>query len=133
MFYDLASTSWGDEELEAIRRVCQSDRYTMGDQVRSFENAFASKFGMKHAVMVNSGSSANLVAVAALCYKRERPLQRGDEVIVPAISWATTRISSPTSAPIAKLGSSTTGMRVRTARTPSSNRSTSSRPEEARL
>jgi CDP-4-dehydro-6-deoxyglucose reductase, E1 len=90
MFYDLASTSWGDEELEAIRRVCQSDRYTMGDQVRSFEEAFASKFGMKHAVMVNSGSSANLVAVAALCYKRERPLQRGDEVIVPAISWATT-------------------------------------------
>jgi CDP-6-deoxy-D-xylo-4-hexulose-3-dehydrase len=90
MFYDLASTSWGDEELEAILRVCQSDRYTMGDQVRSFEGAFASKFGMKHAVMVNSGSSANLVAVAALCYKRERPLQRGDEVIVPAISWATT-------------------------------------------
>lgn len=90
MFYDLASTSWGDEELEAIRRVCQSDRYTMGNEVRGFEDAFASKFGMKHAVMVNSGSSANLVAVAALCYKRDRPLQRGDEVIVPAISWATT-------------------------------------------
>ena len=40
--------------------------------------------------MVNSGSSANLVGVAALFYKQERPLQRGDEVIVPAISWATT-------------------------------------------
>ena len=40
--------------------------------------------------MVNSGSSANLLAVAALFYKKERPLQRGDEVIVPAISWATT-------------------------------------------
>jgi CDP-6-deoxy-D-xylo-4-hexulose-3-dehydrase len=40
--------------------------------------------------MVNSGSSANLIAVAALCFKAERPLQRGDEVIVPAISWATT-------------------------------------------
>ena len=40
--------------------------------------------------MVNSGSSANLVAVAALFYKKDRPLQRGDEVIVPAISWATT-------------------------------------------
>ena len=90
MFYDLASTSWGDEELEAIRRVCASDRYTMGDEVRGFEQAFAARFGMKHAVMVNSGSSANLVGVAALCYKRDRPLQRGDEVIVPAISWATT-------------------------------------------
>ena len=90
MFYDLASTTWGTEELEAIRRVCQSDRYTMGEEVRGFEEAFAAKFGMAHAVMVNSGSSANLVGVAALCYKRDRALQRGDEVIVPAISWATT-------------------------------------------
>ena len=40
--------------------------------------------------MVNSGSSANLVGVAALFHDRQRPLQRGDEVIVPAISWATT-------------------------------------------
>jgi CDP-6-deoxy-D-xylo-4-hexulose-3-dehydrase len=45
---------------------------------------------MKHAVMVNSGSSANLVGIAALFYRSKRPLQRGDEVIVPAISWATT-------------------------------------------
>lgn len=90
MFYDLASTTWGEEELAAIERVCQSDRYTMGEEVRRFEEAFAAKFGMNHAVMVNSGSSANLVAVAALFYKRVRPLERGDEVIVPAISWATT-------------------------------------------
>jgi CDP-4-dehydro-6-deoxyglucose reductase, E1 len=90
MFYDLASTTWGDEELDAIRRVLDSDRFTMGDHVHRFEEAFASHFGMKHAVMVNSGSSANLVAVAALFFKRERPLQRGDEVIVPAVSWATT-------------------------------------------
>ncbi len=90
MFYDLASTTWGDEELQAIRRVVESDRYTMGEHVRRFEEAFAARFGLKHAVMVNSGSSANLVAVAALFYKRERPLQRGDEVLVPSISWATT-------------------------------------------
>lgn len=90
MFYDLASTTWGDEELQAIRRVVESDRYTMGEHVRRFEEAFAAHFGLKHAVMVNSGSSANLVAVAALFYRRERPLQRGDEVLVPSISWATT-------------------------------------------
>ena len=91
MFYDLASTTWGDEELEAIRaRRASPIAYTMGEEVRRFEEAFAAKFGMKHAVMVNSGSSANLVGVAALFYKRDRPLQRGDEVIVPAISWATT-------------------------------------------
>jgi CDP-6-deoxy-D-xylo-4-hexulose-3-dehydrase len=90
MFYDLASTTWGDEERQALRNVIDSDRFTMGDHVRRFEEAFATRFGMKHAVMVNSGSSANLVAVAALFHRRDRPLQRGDEVIVPSISWATT-------------------------------------------
>ena len=90
MFYDLASTTWGPEEVAAIQRILAEGRFTMGEHVRRFEEAFAAHFGMKHAVMVNSGSSANLVAVAALCYKKDRPLQRGDEAIVPAISWATT-------------------------------------------
>jgi CDP-6-deoxy-D-xylo-4-hexulose-3-dehydrase len=88
--YDLASTSWGQEELDAIARVVREGRFTMGEHVRRFEEAFAARFGVKHAVMVNSGSSANLVGVAALFHVDDRPLQRGDEVIVPAISWATT-------------------------------------------
>lgn len=90
MGYDLASSTWGSEELAAIQRLLDSGRFTMGEQVRRFEEAFAAKFGMKHAVMVNSGSSANLVGVAALFHVGRRPLQRGDEAIVPAISWATT-------------------------------------------
>ena len=90
MFYELAAPTWGEEEVEAIQRVVKSGRFTMGENVAAFEAAFANYFGAKYAVMVNSGSSANLVAVAALFYKKERPLQRGDEVIVPAISWATT-------------------------------------------
>jgi len=90
MAYELSSTSWGQEELDAMQRVLRSGRFTMGEQVRLFEDAFACRFGMKHAVMVNSGSSANLVGVATLFYRSKRPLQRGDEVIVPAISWATT-------------------------------------------
>ena len=90
MAYDLSSTSWGQEELDAMQRVLRSGRFTMGEQVRLFEDAFAARFGMKHAVMVNSGSSANLVGIATLFYRSARPLQRGDEVIVPAISWATT-------------------------------------------
>ena len=90
MFYDLAAGTWGAEEIAAIQRVIASDRLTMGPQVARFEEAFAAYHGRKYGVMVNSGSSANLVAVAALCYKKERPLARGDEVIVPAIAWATT-------------------------------------------
>src|SRR5262245_43033828 len=89
MFYDLASSSWGPEEISAMQRVIASGQFTMGEHVRRFEDAFAAKFGVKHALMVGSGSAANLVGVAALFYAKDRPLQRGDEVIVPAISWAT--------------------------------------------
>ncbi len=90
MFYSLASSSWGPEELKAIQRVVDSGMFTMGENVKAFERDFAKYFGTKYAVMVNSGSSANLVAVASLFYKKDRPLERGDEVIVPAISWSTT-------------------------------------------
>lgn len=90
MFYDLAASTWDEEERDAIREVIASDRFTMGDRVRQFEAEFAKHFGSRYAVMANSGSSANLIATAAFFFKRERPLQRGDEAIVPALSWATT-------------------------------------------
>ena len=90
MFYELASSSWGTEEIDAMQRVIASGMFTMGENVRRFEEDFARKFGTKHALMVSSGSTANLVGVAALCYAGKRPLKRGDEVIVPAISWSTT-------------------------------------------
>ncbi|MDJ0943504.1 MAG: DegT/DnrJ/EryC1/StrS family aminotransferase [Kiloniellales bacterium] len=90
MFYDLASSSWGQEEIDAIHRVIDSGFFTMGKCVAQFEQTFAAYFGKAHGVMVNSGSSANLAGVAALTYKKDNPLKRGDEVIVPAISWSTT-------------------------------------------
>lgn len=90
MFYDLASSTWDDEERRALQRVIDGGQLTIGPNVRQFEEDFARKFGLKYALMVSSGSAANLVGVAALFYKKERPLQRGDEVIVPSISWATT-------------------------------------------
>ncbi|KMP12507.1 pyridoxamine 5-phosphate oxidase [Candidatus Nitromaritima sp. SCGC AAA799-C22] len=90
MHYSLAESSWGEEEIEAMRRVIDGDRFTMGEQVKRFESAFAGKFGAKYAVMTGSGSSANLVGLASLFFKKENPLMPGDEVIVPSISWATT-------------------------------------------
>src|SRR5678815_529190 len=90
MFYDLTAPTWGEEELEAIQRVIRRGQFTMATEVADFEREFAQYFGVKHGVMVNSGSSADLIATAALFYKRQRPLQRGDEAIVPAISWSTT-------------------------------------------
>lgn len=90
MHYELAHSSFGDEEKQAILDVVKSDRYTMGQHVKEFETQFASFFGADYAVMVNSGSSANLVAVASLFFHSKYNLKRGDEVIVPCISWATT-------------------------------------------
>lgn len=90
MNYGLISSTFGIEEKEAMLKVIESDRFTMGDKVKEFERAFAAYFGAKHAVMVNSGSSANLVAVASLFFRKDNPLKAGEEVIVPCISWATT-------------------------------------------
>lgn len=89
-YYNLASSSWDAEELNAIQKVVASNHFTMGASVAQFEKDFANKFGSRFAVMVNSGSSANLLAIAALCYKKENPLTAGDEVVVPSLSWATT-------------------------------------------
>lgn len=88
--YSLAESSWGQEELDAIQNVIKSNRYSMGPYVKKFEEEFTKFFGSKFAIMVNSGSSANLLAVSSLFYQKNNLLKRGDEVIVPAVSWSTT-------------------------------------------
>lgn len=88
--FPLASSTWGKEEKDAMLRVIDSGTFTMGEHVANFEKQFAHYVGSKHCVMVNSGSSANLLMTAALFYRKENSLKRGDEVIVPAVSWSTT-------------------------------------------
>ena len=88
--YPLASTTWDSEEVRAATRLLESNQLTMGAEVRKFEEDFAQYIGSKYAVMFNSGSSANLGMLAALRYVRNSPVQEGDEVIVPAVSWSTT-------------------------------------------
>lgn len=88
--YSLASDSWGNEEIDAINDVVKSNRFTMGEKVKTFETEFSKYFGANHALMLNSGSSANLLAIASLVFDENTDLNRGDEVIVPAVSWSTT-------------------------------------------
>ncbi len=90
MSYELAHSTFGEEEKKAMHDVIDSDMFSMGKNVKEFEQQFADFFGKDYAVMVNSGSSANLIAVAALFHRQENSLKAGDEVIVPCISWATT-------------------------------------------
>lgn len=88
--YPLATATWDEAEYKAIQRVVESGIFTMGPCVQEFERQFAAYVGSHYCVMVNSGSSANLLMIAALRFRKENPLQAGDEIIVPAVSWSTT-------------------------------------------
>ena len=90
--YALASSTWDDNEYAAIQRVIDSDMFTMGKEVAQYEKDFAAFFDSKYALMVSSGSTANLLMVAALFFTKNESLKlkRGDEIIVPAVSWSTT-------------------------------------------
>jgi CDP-6-deoxy-D-xylo-4-hexulose-3-dehydrase len=90
--YPLATATWDAAEYQALQDVITSGMFTMGPKVAQFERDFAGYIGSKYAVMVNSGSSANLLMVAALFYTNSAHLKLnpGDEVIVPAVSWSTT-------------------------------------------
>ncbi len=82
----LHSPTFGEKEIQAAVDVLRSTNVTSGEKVRAFE----AKFGA-YAVMCNSGSSANLLAIAALCNPMTPDhLSPGDEVLVSALSWATT-------------------------------------------
>jgi len=86
MKYPLACDTWNHKELYAIQEVIKSGRYTMGPHVKKFEQEFAKYFRCTDAVMVNSGSTANLLMIALLKLK----YKRGGNIIVPAVSWSTT-------------------------------------------
>lgn len=88
MRYSLSNDTWDINELKAAHNVIDSRYFTMGDNVKHYEKDFAKKFGAKYAVMSNSGSSANLLTMAALLYSGR--LNKGDEILVTAVSWSTT-------------------------------------------
>ena len=78
MTYPLATSSWDKEELYAIQEVMDGGRFTMGPAVKNFEEEFADMFGQRmekgkpvrsEAVMVNSGSTANLMMLSLLRWK----------------------------------------------------------------
>jgi len=84
----LMEDSISQEEISAINKCLESGQYTQGKIVEEFEKKFAEWNGSKYAVMVNSGSSANLLIIAAL--KEKFNLKQGDEILVPNVTWPTT-------------------------------------------
>ena len=88
--YPIASPTWNNKEIKALHNVIDAGKFTMGDRVKKYEEEFANYIGSKYAIMVNSGSSANLLMIAALFFTIKPKLKPGDEIIVPAVSWSTT-------------------------------------------
>ena len=88
--FPLSEKTYDHIEISAMVDVLLSDKLTMGKKVKEFEETFASYIGSNYAVMVNSGSSANLLAMAVLSnFKYKNSLKRGDKIIIPTICWST--------------------------------------------
>ena len=88
--YPLTEKTYNHEEVNAMVEVFLNDKLTMGENVSCFEKEFANYVGSKYAIMVNSGSSANLLAMAVLSnFKYTNRLNAGDKIIVPTVCWST--------------------------------------------
>jgi len=80
---------WDDEEIQAMfQSILKGKWLSAGEDVNRFERRFSKKFNKEHSVMLNSGSSANLVLIAAL--KKYFGWQDGDEIIVSCVGFPTT-------------------------------------------
>ena len=87
----LAVPSYNHEEVIDALDSMLSTRVTMGEKVKSFEEQFSKYIGCKNGIMVNSGSSANLLALSILSNPAtENSIKRDSQIITPAVTWATT-------------------------------------------
>ena len=88
--YKLNYSTFGKKEKKALTDIIKSDFYSMGPKVKEYEDYLSKYFKSKYAVAVNSGSSANHIALTAMTFLKSGFLKPGDEIIVPAVSWSTT-------------------------------------------
>jgi CDP-6-deoxy-D-xylo-4-hexulose-3-dehydrase len=90
--YRVAGRVFDEQEMLSLTEAMLDMWLTTGRFAERFEQRFAERFGLRHAILVNSGSSANLLAISALTSPRlgERRLRRGDEVITTAAGFPTT-------------------------------------------
>lgn len=88
--FPLVDSSYDNQEILSCIATLLGGQLTMGPQVKKFENKFSDYIGSPYAVMVNSGSSANLLAFSSITNPlRKRHLKKGDKVAIPAICWST--------------------------------------------
>ena len=89
-FYPLVENPYYDDDIKEGINVLKSKQLTMSKKTFDFENKFSSVIKSKFSIMVNSGSSANLLALQCLINPYQKnPLKAGDEVILPTLCWST--------------------------------------------
>ena len=88
--YPLLEMGFNNQDLKKGIEVLKTGFITMNKETEKFEKIFAKKLNIKYALMVNSGSSANLLAAFAACNPlRENRFKRGDHALIPALCWST--------------------------------------------
>jgi len=90
-FVNYGGRVYDERELQSAVEAVLDFWLTDGPRTEAFSTRLEQYVGLKHILTVNSGSSANLVAMTTLCsHQLERPLLPGDEVITPAATFPTT-------------------------------------------
>ena len=88
--YPLLEDAFSNEDLNSAIKVIKSKKLTMSKKTKEFEKKFSNFFNTKFSLMLNSGSSANLLAFFALINPlKKNNLKAGDECLVPALCWST--------------------------------------------
>ena len=89
-FYPLIEDPFSNNDISEGIKVLKSKQLTISKKTFNFEKDFSSSLKSKYSLMVNSGSSANLLALQCLInpYRKNR-LKAGDEVIIPTLCWST--------------------------------------------
>ena len=89
-FYPLVDNPYRKKDINKAIKVLKSFKITSGINTINFQNSFKKKIKVNNALMVNSGSSANLLALQCLInpYRKKR-LKKGDEILIPSLCWST--------------------------------------------
>jgi len=88
--YPLIENPFSDDDITKGINVLKSKQLTLSKETKNFEKKFTAKLKSKYSLMVNSGSSANLLALQCLInpYRKNR-LKKNDEIIIPTLCWST--------------------------------------------
>ena len=88
--YPLIDNPFSNDDIKEGIKVLKSKQLTISKRTKNFEKEFTKKLNSKNSLMVNSGSSANLLALQCLINPyRKNKLKKDDEVIIPTLCWST--------------------------------------------